>query len=89
MKRCLSLLLAIVMLLLATFNLGACSDSEPREVSCEEIIEAYESAGYALCYHNHDDPIYYEFNEYCHIEIEDPDDPENNYIYITYHICLS
>lgn len=83
MKKSLSLSLAIVLALLAAFNFVSCYHSEPREVTCEEILDSYESAGYNICYHNHNDPIYYEFKEYCSIEIEDPEDPERNYIYIT------
>ena len=83
MKRYLSLSLAISLLLLAILNLVSCCYSEPQEVSCEEILDAYESAGYTVSYHNHGDPVHYEFNECCNIKIEDPIDPERNYIYIT------
>ena len=83
MKRCLSLLIAVILTLLSVLNLVSCCQSEPREVTCDEILDAYKAAGYTISYHNHEDPIYYEFNEYCSIEIEDPADPERNYIYIT------
>lgn len=75
--------ISILLLLSLCFSFTACIKSEPREISCEEIISAYEENGFVLCYHNHDDPLYYEFNESCHIEIEDPEDPDRNYIYIT------
>ncbi len=76
-------IISIILLLSFAFSFTACAKSEPKEISCEEIIAAYKDAGYVLCYHNHDDPIYYEDNEACHMEIEDPEDPERNYIYIT------
>ncbi len=74
---------AIILLLAMALSVSACSVRDGREVSCEEIIAAYREAGYVLCYHNHDDPVYYELNEACHMELEDPGDPEKNYIYIT------
>lgn len=83
MKKCLSLLIAIVFVILSTLNFVSCNKTEPREVTCEEILDAYESAGYTIRYHNHNDPIYYESNIYCDIAIDDPIYPERNYIYIT------
>ena len=79
MKRIISILL----LLSLCFSFTACGNSEPKEITCEDIIAAYEDAGYTVNYHNHDDPIYYESNESCHIEIVDPEDPNRKYIYIT------
>ena len=79
MKRIISLLLLLSIL----FSLSSCYKRDPAEITCEEIIQAYRDAGYVICYHNHDDPIYYDLNEACHMEIEDPMDPEHNYIYIT------
>lgn len=75
--------IAILLLMTCLISLASCEAGEPREISCEEIIEAYEAAGYRISYHNHGDPIYNDSRELCNIEIEDPDDPEKNYIYIT------
>ena len=51
MKKIISLLL----LAMLTVTLFACENTEPREVSCEEIIDAYRDAGYSISYHNYDD----------------------------------
>lgn len=76
-------IISIILLLSFALSFTACDNSEPKEISCEDIIKAYEDAGYSVAFHNHDDPVYYDLNEYCNIEILDPDDPENNYLYIT------
>lgn len=76
-------IISILLLLSFALSLAACEGSQPKEITCEEIIAAYSDAGYKVKYHNHDDPIYYEDNEACHIAIYDPEDPERNYIYIT------
>ncbi len=76
-------IISILLLLSLCFSFTACGKSEPKEISCEEIIAAYKEAGYAIKYHNHGDPIYYDDNEACHMEIYDPEDPERDYIYIT------
>lgn len=82
MKKLTSVLL-IILLLLSLLTFTSCTKNDPSQIFCEEIIAVYEDAGYSLKYHNHDDPIYYDFNEACHMEIYDPNDPEKNYIYIT------
>ncbi len=79
MKKIISILLSLSLCLSFT----ACGKSKPKEISCEEIIEAYEDAGYEVDFHNHNDPIYYDLNQSCHIKITDPDDPEDKYLYIT------
>ena len=75
-------IIAILLLLFLALSLTACGNSEPKEITCEEIIAAYDDAGYNV-FHNHDDPVYYDLNQYCYIKISDPDDPENNYLYVT------
>lgn len=75
-------IISILLLLSLAFSLTACGKSEPKEITCEEIIAAYDDAGYNV-FHNHDDPVYYDLNQYCYIKISDPDDPENNYLYVT------
>jgi len=83
-KTIMKKIISIVLLLSLCFSFTACGNSaEPKEISCEEIIAAYKDAGYRVKYHNHDDPIYYEDKEACHMEIYDPADPEQDYIYIT------
>ena len=75
-------IISILLLLSLCISFASCSKSDPNEVSCEDIISAYEDAGYNV-FHNHDDPVYYELNQSCYIKVTDPEDPENNYLYIT------
>jgi hypothetical protein len=78
MKKIISMLL----LLSLCFSFTACGESEEREISCEEIIEAYEDAGYTVLYHGHEqDEVYNDLGQYCAFEIRDPDD-EDNYMYV-------
>ena len=74
-------IIAMFVILLTCIFLTACGNAEPKEISCEDIIEAYENAGYTVKYHDHryadsDSDIV------CNMQIEDPNDPEKNYIYI-------
>lgn len=74
-------IISILLLLLLCFSFTACSKSEPKEITCEEIIAAYEDAGYTVKYHNHRDSDT-ESEVICNIQINDPKNPERNYLYI-------
>ena len=76
-------ILSIILLLSFALSLAACGNStEPKEISCEEIIAAYEDAGYTVLYHDHEnDTVYNDLGQYCAFEIRDPDN-EDNYMYV-------
>ena len=76
-------IISIILLLSFALSLTACDNStEPKEIFCEEIIVAYEEAGYWVLYHGHeDDENYHELGMYCCFEIRDPDN-EDNYMYV-------
>lgn len=75
-------IIAILLLLSFAFSFSSCSSSEPKEISCEEFIAAYEDAGYNVLYHGHeDDENYHELGMYCCFEIRDPDN-DDNYMYV-------
>ena len=78
MKRVISVLL----LLSLTLSFFACTPHRSDEVSCEDIIAAYEAAGYTLGHHLHEDPVYLEEGICCSLMFQDPQDPDKNYIYI-------
>ena len=82
MKRALLIFLSLLLLLPLLLSMTSCGGKSATDLSCEEIIAAYEEAGYGV-WHNHDDPYYYDLNEACYIKISDPDAPEENYVYIT------
>lgn len=67
---------------LSLTSCGKREDTEATKVSCEEIIAAYEDAGYSVLYHGHeDDTVYNDIGQYCAFEIRDPDN-EDNYMYV-------
>ena len=72
---------SIFLLLSFCLSFGSCGRSEPKELSCEDIIKAYEAAGYTVQYHNHRDTET-ESGVICNIQIDDPNNPEENYLYI-------
>ena len=75
--------ISILLLLSLCFSFTACGNStEPKEISCEEIIAAYKDAGYTVLYHGHEnDTAYNDIGIYCSFEIRDPDNADN-YMYI-------
>ncbi len=75
-------ILSILLLLSLCFSFTACVKSEPKEISCEEIIAAYKEAGYSVLYHGHEnDESYHDLGMYCCFEIRDPNN-EDNYMYV-------
>ena len=75
-------LFSILLLLTLSFSLFACGSHTPKEITCEEIIAAYEDAGYSVLYHGHEnDESYHDLGMYCCFEIRDPDN-EDNYMYV-------
>lgn len=75
-------IISILLLLSLCFLFTACGKSEPKEISCEEIIAAYENAGYTVLYHDHEnDTVYNDLGIYCSFEIRDPNN-EDNYMYV-------
>ena len=75
-----------VFVLALSLALVSCSTVESKEITltCDEVVKAYENAGYVV-YHNHNyDPEM--FDNWCHMTIEDPQKPDTNYLYIDrYH----
>ena len=78
MKKVVAFCLAAITVVLC---LSGCGNSEFREISCDDIIAAYEEAGYTVSYHLHRDTDA-ETDVICNIQIVDPDNPERNYLYI-------
>ena len=75
-------IISIMLLISFALSFSACDKSESKEISCEEIIAAYEDAGYSVLYHGHEnDENYHELGMYCCFEIRDPDN-EDNYMYV-------
>ena len=76
MKNILSLLL----LLSLCFSFTACGNSaEPKEIACEDIIKAYEDAGYFVAHGEHKTQA--ESSQLCYIKASLTEAPDSDYIY--------
>ena len=77
MKR----IVAVICLCALVLSLASCNQNETREITCEEIVAAYENAGYTVTHQNHRDSDA-EGDVWCSMLIEDPENPRQNYLYI-------
>ncbi len=76
MKKVLSLLFMLSFAL----SLAACgSNSEIKEISCDEIIKAYEDAGYYVTHGEHKNEA--ESSQLCYIKANTSADSDSDYIY--------
>ena len=79
MKKILALCLTISICLCC---LVSCDDSTAtKEISCEDIIKAYEDAGYYVTHGEHKDES--ESLQLCYIRVDLTEDPDSDYIYFT------
>ena len=73
-------IISIILLLSFVLSLTACCNStEPKEISCEEIIAAYEDAGYYVTHGEHKDEA--EGSQLCYIKASLTEDSDSDYIY--------
>ena len=65
---------------LLCFLFTACGNSaEPKEISCDDIIKAYEDAGYYVTHGDHKDEA--ESSQLCYIKANLTEDSDSDYIY--------
>ena len=73
-------LISILLILSFACSFTACASKEPKQISCEDIIKAYEDAGYFISYHSHsEDSEEY----YCYIIIYENEDSTSDLVEIT------
>ena len=73
-------IISIILLLSFALSLTACGNrTEPKEISCEDIIKAYEEAGYYVTHGAHKDEA--ESSQLCYIKANLTEDPDSDYIY--------
>lgn len=73
-------ILSIILLLTFAISLTACGDNaEPKEITCEDIIKAYEDAGYYVTHGEHKDEA--ESSQLCYIKANLTEDDGSDYIY--------
>ena len=71
--------LAILVLLSLAFTFTACGESKIKEISCEDIISAYENAGYYVVHGEHKDEG--ESSQLCYIKACISEESDSDYIY--------
>ncbi len=69
----------MILLLSLALSLTACCQSKPKEISCEDIIKAYEDAGYYVTHGTHKDEA--DSSRLCYIKANISEDPDSDYIY--------
>ena len=76
MKR----IISIIFLLSLALSLTACGNStEQKEISCEDIIKAYEDAGFYVTHGEHKSES--ESSQLCYIKANLTEDADSDYIY--------
>ena len=73
-------ILSIILLLSFALSLTACGNStDPKEITCEDIIKAYEDAGYYVTHGEHKYEA--ESSQLCYIKANLTADYDSDYIY--------
>ena len=73
-------IISIILLLSFALSLTACGNStEPKEICCEDIIKAYEDAGYFVTHGEHKTQA--EGSQLCYIKASLAEDSDSDYIY--------
>ena len=73
-------IISIILLLSLCFSFTACGNStEPKEISCEDIIKAYEDAGYYVAHGEHREET--DSSHLCYIRASVTEEPYGDYIY--------
>ena len=79
-------IISIILLLSLCFSFTACDNSiEPKKISCEDIIKAYEDAGYYVTHGEHKTEA--ESSQLCYIKASLTEDSDSDYIYFI--ICFT
>lgn len=75
--------IAILLLFTLILSFTSCNESESKKISCEQIIQAYEDAGYVVVHHTHDD-TYESLNIWCSMKIKIAEKVDNDFINCIY-----
>lgn len=73
-------IISILLLISLCVSFTACGQSEPKEISCEDIIKVYEDAGYYVTHGEHKDEAD-SSSQLCYIKANLTEDPDSDYIY--------
>ena len=73
-------IISIILLLSFALSLTACgNNAEPKEITCDDIIKAYEDAGYYVTHGEHKYEA--ESSQLCYIKANLTEDSDSDYIY--------
>ncbi len=75
----------ILLILAALLSAAACGKEDVREVSCEDIIGAYEDAGYVVTHGAHQNAE--ESDSLCYVKASLSEEPDSDYIYFI--VCFT
>ena len=70
---------ACILAVLLCITFVSCGKVEPKELSCEDIIKAYEDAGYYVTHGEHKDEV--ASAQLCYIKANLTEDDDSDYIY--------
>lgn len=76
---------AIFLLLSVSLSLFACAEPQAlpsRDISCADIIAAYEAAGYTVAHGEHKSSS--ESTQLCYVKASRSDAPGSDYVYFTW-----
>ena len=73
-------IISLILLISFAFSFTACDNkTEPKEITCEDIIKAYEDAGYYVTHGEHKTQA--ESSQLCYIKANLTEDSDSDYIY--------
>ena len=70
---------SLIILVAIALSIVSCGNTEVRDISCEEIIEAYENAGYFVTHGEHKDEE--DGSRLCYIRADISEELNGDYIY--------
>ena len=80
MNKLIKKIISILILLSLCFSFTACdNNTEPKEISCEDIIKVYEDAGYYVTHGEHKNEA--DATQLCYIKVNLTADLNSDYIY--------
>lgn len=72
--------LTLMILIFITISLSSCNNTEPKDLNCAEIIQAYKDAGYTNIFHKHSDEE--NKNQECYIIIYETEESDSELVEI-------
>ena len=84
--RCFKKILSIITIFVFSFMVTSCNKTEPKDLNCTEIIQAYEDAGYTNVFHKHSDEE--NDNQECYIIIYETEESDSDLVEINIYSSI-